>query len=132
LTERRTELGITIKDQISLFAEEAVEPIGQIPGDLFHLLLIGVRCGPCKIHPSRRKLYQKQHVVRDQAAAGPNLDRKEVRRRQAIPASLQKGAPGGSFPTFRGRFDAVSLKDMLIVVRPTSKPRFPKAPRMVV
>ena len=61
---------------------------------------------------ARGQIDHEQYVVHDEAAAGPDLDRKEVRGRQAIPMSLQKGAPGGPFPTFWCRLDAMSLKDI--------------------
>lgn len=84
------------------------------------------------MYPARGQFDHEQHVVRDEAAAGPGLDRKEVRSRETFPVSFEKVLQDVCFARSGAGSIPWALRTLLMVVRPTSCPRLAKAPRMVV
>jgi len=92
--------------------QEAVERISQISGNLSHPLLIGIRRHARKMHAARGQFNHEQHVIRYEAAAGPDLDRKEVSGGDAFPVRFEKCAPAASLSSQRRWLNAMCLEDI--------------------
>jgi hypothetical protein len=94
LAERRAPFGISIADQDPVAPEDTVIRAGQHTSDLEHEGVIRMRRRSHQMHASRLQLDDKERVVRDQTADGPQLGGKEIRRGDRAPVGGQKRAPG--------------------------------------
>lgn len=94
LTKRRTELRVTVHQQIPLALEKAVFAVGQISSNLLHPQVVRTRRESGEAHASRGDLHHEQQVERDEAALG--LDSPEAGMVLRSPAG-GCGATGAGF-----------------------------------
>ena len=80
-SKRLAELGVAIHEQVAFAIEEAVFEVRQVAGYLLHPRFIGMDRATCEVNAARFQFHHKQ-VVRDETALGPDLDRREVERKQ--------------------------------------------------
>ena len=76
--ERLREQRVSIVDQEFCFAEEAVDGIGQVAGDLFHPLPGGIDLNPGYLDRAGSDLQDEEDHVSDRAEDAENLDAEEV------------------------------------------------------
>ena len=81
---RLAELGISVHDQVSLSIEKADFCIGQIPGNLLHPPFMWIQRAAREMNAAGLQLHNKQQVIRDQSASGPDLNGRKVDRRQHV------------------------------------------------
>jgi hypothetical protein len=80
LAERQRKQGIPIVDQEAFTRQKAIAGIRQIATHLAHPGGVGLRRGPGDLNAARREFDDEEHGDPCQAAPGPDIDRKEVRR----------------------------------------------------
>ena len=67
---------------------------GRLRSDgVLHPGLMGMNRQTREMHPPRRDLHDRQHIIRHQAITAPNFDRREVDRGQHVPMGLQERLP---------------------------------------
>ncbi len=110
--ERRAELAVPVQQQVTLPGQEAVVGRGQVAGHLLHPGLIRMGGDAGTVDPAGGQLHHEQQVEGNQAAAGPDLDRREVGGGQNFPVGLQKRRPRRLPFPLGSRLDAVSLEDV--------------------
>src|SRR5688572_19598351 len=115
--ERIAELPVAIEDQEPLLPQKSVDAVGQIPSDLIHEVVVGVRRAADDRHGARGEVDDEERVVRHQPAGGPNLGREEVTGRDRGGVRAQELPPGRPIRAFGCRVDAVLLQDLLDGVR---------------
>jgi hypothetical protein len=89
LAERCAPFGISIADQDPVAPEDTVIRAGQHTSDLEHEGVIRMRRRSHQMHASRLQLDDKERVVRDQSADGPQLGGEEIRRGDRAPVGGQ-------------------------------------------
>jgi len=92
--------------------QESLFGIAEVPRNLEHPLLVGIRGAPGEVYPLRRQFHDKEQVAGNEPVPRPNLDHGEVHRGQHIPVGVEEGLPGRLAPPIRRRLYAVGLEDV--------------------
>ena len=79
--------------------------IGHVATDLLHPRTAWRMRDSRNMHAAGRQLDEEEHVITDQSAQRPDLNGEQIRRRDALPVTLQEGRPGPAFAAFRRRHD---------------------------
>ena len=111
-TKGKTEVGISIHQQITSVSKKTIKRIGQVPGNLLHIIVAKCRRATGKVDASSSQLHNEQQLVCDQSSLGPNLDRREVDCTQNVPVGLDERFPGCLSLSFRRRFGAMVPEDI--------------------
>ena len=86
--EGGTERAVPIDEHVSHAVHETVNGVGEVPGDLFHPGLVGIRRATGKVDTSRGDLHNEQEVVGDEATLCPHFKCGEVDSTEYIPVSF--------------------------------------------
>ena len=87
------ECAVAVHQEITLAIQEAILEVRQFTGDLLHPGSIRIWRASSEMDTSRLQLHDKQQIIRDQSALGPDLDRRKVDGSQYVPVSLEEGTP---------------------------------------
>ena len=104
-------LRVSIENQVSLAAKEAVLRVGEVPGDLHHPPIVGMGSDARDFHDTAGDVDEEQDVVRDQSSGRPDFNAEEIRRCQTIPVRFEKGRPRGVLVSLGRRLNAIFFED---------------------
>ena len=105
-----TELGVAIHKEITGTQKESVERVRQIPGNLFHPVLIGIDGATREVNATSGHFHHKKQIERDQSTPRQNFNRRKVDCTQNVPVGTKERFPGRlSLPLWH-RFDSVFFK----------------------
>jgi hypothetical protein len=115
--ERLAELAVAIEDQEPLLSQESVDAVGQVPGDLFHDIVVRVRRAADDRHGARRAIDDEERVVGRGPARCLDLGREEVAGRDRRSAGAQELSPRRPLRSLRSGVDPVLPQDLFDRVR---------------
>jgi hypothetical protein len=119
-------------DDVALALQKSVHAVRQVAGNLFHPGAVWLARDACDLNAPASQIDHELHEVADQTIEGQHLDREEVHRGDDTEMAWRKVLRGMRLPRIGAGSRPWSRRMRLIVLRPTSCPRSPRAPRILV